>query len=120
MFWALGAPWGSQGCASRGRNPKGPQNTPFCHQSGRRPTIFDIRTGILRRISAPISPGGSHPLNLMFFVDHFWHAFLGEVDFWPEKNAPARQRRPVATGLGDPSPWGGGGSGSPLGIPRVC
>ena len=32
--------------------------------------------------------------------------FLGNANLWPEKNAPARQRRPLATGLGNPSPPG--------------
>ena len=33
--------------------------------------------------------------------------FAKKVLFWVEKNAPARQRRPLATGLGNPSPLGG-------------
>ena len=55
---------GPQGCACWARNPKGPQITPFCHQSGRHPTILDILGGLMRRISARISPDRSNPLNL--------------------------------------------------------
>ena len=60
MFWP-------QRCASWARNPKGPQITPFWHQSGRHPTVLHIRGGILRRIPARFSPDRSHPLNLDFF-----------------------------------------------------
>ena len=70
MFWALGAPWGSQGCASWPRNPKVPPEQPV-PQSGRHLVIFHISAAILRSISARISPGGSRPLNLNFFVHHF-------------------------------------------------
>ena len=63
-------PWGpgprAQGCASRARNPKGPQITPFCHQLGRHPTILHILSTRMRRISARISPDRSNPLNLNF------------------------------------------------------
>ena len=41
------------------QNPKGPQITPFCHQMGRHPTIWDMKTGIRRRIPDRISPWGS-------------------------------------------------------------
>ena len=62
--------WAS-GHASQARYPKGPQITPFCHQMGRRGTIWDLGTGNLRRISARISPGGCRALNLIFFVHNF-------------------------------------------------
>ena len=45
----------AQGCAGAARNPKGPQNQPFCHQMGRRGTIWDLVTGIHRRILARFS-----------------------------------------------------------------
>ena len=48
-------------------NPKGSQITPFCHQMGRHPTIWDTRTGIRRRIPAQISLWGSQDLNPSFF-----------------------------------------------------
>ena len=54
------------GCAGRARNPKGPQVTPFCHQMGRHPTIWDLETGTRRRIPARISPWGSRGLNPNF------------------------------------------------------
>ena len=50
-------------CAGWARNPKGPQVTPFCHQMGRYPTIWDFKTGIWHRIPAQISPWGSQGLN---------------------------------------------------------
>ena len=43
-----------------------PQITPLCDQTGR-PTIWDTRTGTLRRILAQISPWRPRPLNLNFF-----------------------------------------------------
>ena len=54
-------------CAGWARNPKGPQITPFCHQMGRHPTIWDFKTGIRHRIPARISPWGSRGLNPNFF-----------------------------------------------------
>ena len=75
-FWSL-----VSGCASWARNPKGPQNTPFCHQVGRHPTIFDIWTGILRRILARISPGGVPPPQSQLFFDPFWTPKMGKCKF---------------------------------------
>ena len=57
----------AQGCAGWARNPKGPQITPFRHQMGRHPTIWDFKTGIRHRIPARISPWGSRGLNPNFF-----------------------------------------------------
>ena len=54
-------------CAGWARNPKGPQITPFCHQMGRHPTIWDFKTGIRHRIPARISLWGSQGLNPNFF-----------------------------------------------------
>ena len=53
------------------QNPKGPQNQPFCHQMGRRGTIWDLVTASRRRKTARFSLGGFHPLNLSFFLTHF-------------------------------------------------
>ena len=58
-------------CAGWARNPKGPQVTPFCHQMGRRGTIWDFKTGIRLRIPARISPWGSRGLNPSFFLTNF-------------------------------------------------
>ena len=65
-FEALGAPWGSQRCASWARNPKGAPKQPFWPQSGRHMLVFGISATILRRIPVRISPGASRPLNLIF------------------------------------------------------
>merc|ERR1712216_85383 len=59
---------------------------------------------------------GVPPPEPQLFFDTFWHAFLGKVYFWPEKSAPARQRHPVATGLGNPSHCQG--PGGPIGDPK--
>ena len=86
------------GCASRGRNPSRPQITQICHQMGRHPTVFYLETGPGHRISARISPWGSRPLNLNFFFDFFWtrnRLLSPKTHFWGEKNAPARNARPV-------------------------
>ena len=123
----------SQGCASRARNPKGPQITPFRHQMGRRGTIWDLGTGILRRIPARFSPDRSHPLNLNFFsaiVDPPKPniAFSGRVSKKSSKIDPACLKwSPRALGgpgalfsgifclfLGPPGPALGGGPGAPL------
>ena len=72
----------AQGCASRARNPKGPQITPFCHQMGRHPTIWDARHGFLHRISARISLDRSRPLNLNFCFCHFWTTKIEKCYFW--------------------------------------
>ena len=58
----------AQGCAGWARNPNRPQDIPFCHQMDRRGTIWDPGTVPRGRISLRISPGGSHPLNLIFFT----------------------------------------------------
>ena len=107
--WAHLGPPGhpiSQGCASWARNPTGPQNTPFCHKSGRHPTIFDIRTGILRRISARISPGGSHPLNLIFFFLHFL-AGVWKCRFLGGKKRPCEATPPRSNRAWKSQPPGG-------------
>ena len=49
-----------------GPEPQGTQVTPLCHQMGRHPTIWDIGTGILRRIPARILLWGSWVLNPNF------------------------------------------------------
>ena len=59
-------------CAGWARNPKGSQVTPFCHQMGRHPTIWDIGIRVLCRILARISLWGSRGLNPNFFF-----AYLG-------------------------------------------
>ena len=79
LGWVSGHQWGRSwrdrppparrppaGCAGWARNPKGPQVTPFCHQMGRHPTIWDFKTGIRHRIPARISPCGSRGLNPNF------------------------------------------------------
>ena len=68
-------------CAGWARNPKGPQIIPFCHQMGRRATIWDLGTAPRGRISLRISPGGSRPLNLNFFVHHFGTKKCQNVNF---------------------------------------
>ena len=106
MLSALGARWVVPRVCELGLEPQGTPKRTFLSPIGSPSHHSDIRTGILRRISARISPGGPPPKSQLF-VDHLWHVFLGKVDFWPEKNAPARQRRPLATGLGNPIPWEG-------------
>ena len=69
-------------CAGWARNPKGPQITPFCHQMGRHPTIWDCKTGIRHRIPARISPWGSWGLNLNFFVAYFGPKNAKKPNFW--------------------------------------
>ena len=49
------------------RLPPGPQVTLLCHQMGRHPTIWDLKTGIRHRIPARISPWGSRGPNPNFF-----------------------------------------------------
>ena len=71
-----------QGCASAARNPKGSQITPFCHQMGRRATVWTLHTARRHRISARISLGGSHPLNLNFFYTHFGPQKWENANFW--------------------------------------
>ena len=64
-----------------------------------------FRSHPAQNFGADLARGVPPPQSQLFF----WHilaCFFGKVDFWPEKNAPARQRRPVATGLGNPSPLG--------------
>ena len=53
-----------------GAEPQRTQVTPFCHQMGCRATIWDIGTGILRRIPAQISPWRPWALNpnILFIV----------------------------------------------------
>ena len=58
-----------------------PQITPFCHQMGRRSTIWDLGTVPRGRISLRISPGGSHPLNLNFFFHHLGASKCPNVNF---------------------------------------
>ena len=66
--------------AGRAPNPKGPQVTPFCHQMGRHPTIWDFKTGIWHRIPARISPWGFDP-DFVYFGPKsckkymFWQGF---------------------------------------------
>ena len=62
----------ARGCAGWTWNPKGPQITPFCHQMGRHPTIWDFKTWIRHRIPARISPWGSRGLNPNFLFRLFW------------------------------------------------
>ena len=69
-------------CAGWARNPKGPQITPFCHQMGRHPTIWDFKTGIRRRIPARISPWGSRGLNPNFFFAYFGPKNVKKSIFW--------------------------------------
>ena len=106
-------------CAGWARNPKGPQITPFCHQMGRHPTIWDFKTGIRHRIPARISPWGSRGPNPNFFRV-FWTPkcpkiyFLGGFRIYP---------RPIAMDLGPQGPKGPtggpwGGPRGPLGAPR--
>ena len=59
------------GCAGRAWNHKGSHITMFGHQMGRHPTIWDMATGILRRIPARISLWGSRALNPNFLFTHF-------------------------------------------------
>ena len=85
------------------RNPKGPQNQPFCHQMGRRATILDMETAPRRRIAARFSQWGSRPLNLNFFLTHFgpqkWENAIF-VNF-------SKLRRTTTGGLGaHGAPWG--------------
>ena len=62
-----------------------PPEQPFWPQSGRHLVIFHISAAILRRISARISPWGSRPLNLNFFLTivgtYFWERSI----FGPKK-----------------------------------
>ena len=60
-----------QGCASWARNPKGPKITPFWHQMGRHPTVFQTESGLMRRISARISPDRSPPHQSQLFLRIF-------------------------------------------------
>ena len=55
-------------CAGWAQNPKGPQITPYCHQSGRHPTVLQTTKTSRRRIPVRISPDRSNPLNLNFFL----------------------------------------------------
>ena len=72
----------AQGCTGWARNPKGPQVTPFCHQMGRHPTIWDFKTGIRHRIPARISPWGSRGLNPNFFFVYFRSKNTQKAIFW--------------------------------------
>ena len=69
-------------CAGWAWNPKGPQITPFCHQMGRHPTIWDFKTGIRHRIPARISPWGSRGLNPNFLFVYFGPQKHKEYIFW--------------------------------------
>ena len=114
--WLVGWLVGWFGCASRARNPKGPKITPFCHQMGRHPTIWDARHGFLHRISARISPDRSRPLNLNFFFAIFgpkkWkNAIFGDIF------CPCKERAVGSTGVGKNTPLGAlGALGRPAGI----
>ena len=57
-----------QGCAGWTQNPLGRQITPFCHQLGRHPTVLDITSAEIRRISARRSLGVPAPSISTFFV----------------------------------------------------
>ena len=72
----------AQGCAGWARNPKGPQITPFCHQMGRHPTIWDFKTGIRHRIPARISPWGSRGLNPNFLFAYLGSKIAKKYFFW--------------------------------------
>ena len=129
--------WGFKGarCAGWARNPKGPQVTPFCHQMGRHPTIWDFKTGIRHRIPARISPWGSRGLNPNFFSP-ILDPKMQKVDFLsgfriyvagrlPKMLFPGRFSKllaPIAPDLGPQgpkeAPWGPQGAqalGAPLG-----
>ena len=69
-------------CAGWARNPKGPQVTPFCHQMGRRGTIWDFKTGIRLRIPARISPWGSRGPNPNFLLAYFGPKNGQKSIFW--------------------------------------
>ena len=106
-FWTLGPR--AQGCASRARNPKGPQITPFCHQLGRHPTILHILSTRRRRISARISPDRSNPLNLIFLLTIFGPKML-QIEIFGEKKTPLRgTSTPSNRGWQKPYPGGPGG-----------
>ena len=121
---------GAQGCASRARNPKGPQITPFCHQWGRHPTVLHIRGGVRCRISARISPDRSHPLNLDFFLTMFGPKMPQKLDFRDlySRFAPSgpciRQFCPKSSISGicirGFCPEGPGGPGGPWGSPYLA
>ena len=69
-------------CAGWARNPEGPQITPFCHQMGRHPAIWDFKFGIRHRIPARISPWGSRGLNSNFFFAYFGPKNGQKSIFW--------------------------------------
>ena len=69
-------------CAGWARNPKGPQVTPFRHQMGRHPTIWDFKTGIRHRIPARISPWESRGPNPNFLSTHFGLQNAQKLIFW--------------------------------------
>ena len=107
------------GCASWARNPKGPKITPFCHQMGRHPTIWDAGHGFLHRISARISPDRSHPLKLNFFLDHFWTKNAQNRDSGRKKMPLQGTPQSLATWVGNNTPLGAlGGPGGPAGRPE--
>ena len=102
------APWSrSQGCASWAQNPKGPHVTPFCHQMGRHPTIWDFKTGFRLRIPARISPWGSRGPNPNFFFAYFGPQNAKKCNFlWGFHFLS----RPIAMDLGPRGPKGAHGA----------
>ena len=82
LSWGPRGPKGAHGGAGRARNPKGPQITPFCHQMGRHPTIWDFKTGIRHRIPARISPWGTRGLNPNYFSAYFGPKNAKKSIFW--------------------------------------
>ena len=100
-------PHKAQGCAGWARNPKGLQITPFCHQMGRRGTIWDLGTAPRRRISLRISPGGVPPPQSQPFFDHFGTQKNPHVNFWEisENGLPRPGRIWAHARHGSRTPW---------------
>ena len=102
-IWAGTLQAARPGCAGWARNPTGPKITPFCHQVGRRGTIWNFKIGIRHKIPAQISPWGSRGLNPNFLFAYFGPKNAKKQIFWQGSEIIGTH----SNGFGGPGAHGG-------------